>query len=66
MKKKLLASTALFTLLGLIGFVHNTNANTMAGETEIAGLSMMIHEYYYSCAVANEIVSDPEAVIRLN
>ena len=45
MKKKLLASTALFTLLGLIGFVHNTNANTMAGETEIAGLSMMIHEY---------------------
>lgn len=44
------------------GLKHNSNASMVGGETEIAGLSMMIEDYCYTCA-GTDGLTNPEAIV---
>ena len=65
MRKKIIAGLCLGLFGAAVAFgglKHNSNASMVGGETEIAGLSMMIEDYYYTCA-GTDGLTNPEAIV---
>lgn len=62
MKKRNVMGTCLALALTMSCAAYGVRASSVTGETEMAGISMMIQEYYYSQAAMNNI-SDPEAIV---
>lgn len=62
MKKRTVMGTCLALALTMSCAAYGVRASSVTGETEMAGISMMIQEYYYSQAASNTI-SDPEAIV---
>lgn len=62
MKKRNVMGTCLALALTMSCAAYGARASSVTGETEMAGISMMIQEYYYSQAGMNNI-SDPEAIV---
>lgn len=65
MRKKIIAGLCLGLFGAAVAFgglKHNSNASMVGGETEIAGLSMMIEDYYYTC-VGTDGLTNPEAIV---
>ncbi len=62
MKKRTVMGSCLALALTMSCAAYGVRASSVTGETEMAGISMMIQEYYYSQAAVNEI-SDPEAIV---
>ena len=62
MKKRTVMGSCLALALTMSCAAYGVRASSVTGETEMAGISMMIQEYYYSQAAVNDI-SDPEAIV---
>lgn len=62
MKKRTVMGSCLALALTMSCAAYGVRASSVTGETEMAGISMLIQEYYYSQAAANNI-SDPEAIV---
>ncbi|MCI8307016.1 MAG: SH3 domain-containing protein [Lachnospiraceae bacterium] len=62
MKKRTVMGSCLALALTMSCAAYGVRASSVTGETEMAGISMMIQEYYYSQAAVNEI-TDPEAIV---
>lgn len=62
MKKRTVMGSCLALALTMSCATYGVRASSVTGETEMAGISMMIQEYYYSQAAVNDI-SDPEAIV---
>lgn len=65
MKKRNVMGTCLALALTMSCAAYGARASSVTGETEMAGISMMIQEYYYSQTAMNNI-SDPEAIVPEN
>lgn len=68
MRKKVIIGIFSAAALAIPTLTYGVSASTVANETEMAGLSMMIEEYYYSQAANNQVaaITDPEAVVPEN
>lgn len=65
MNKKVIAGLSICTVLALAGVVQHTYASSLCNETEMAGISMMLQNYYNTCVVDSS-VNDPEAIVPLD
>ena len=68
MKKRTVLITGLAMTLALTGTIYGASASSVVGETQMAGMSMMLQEYYYSQAVDNaadnSVAENPEAIMQ--
>lgn len=68
MKKRTVLITGLAMTLALTGTIYGASASSVVGETQMAGMSMMLQEYYYSQAVDNatdnSVAENPETIMQ--
>jgi len=62
MKKRTVVITGLAMTLALSATIYGVKASSVVGETQMAGMSMMLQEYYYSQAT-DEVSDDPETIV---
>lgn len=66
MRKRVIIGLLATAVCAVPLITYAVKASTVANETEMAGMSMMIEEYYYSQSAGNQtenIITDPEAVV---
>ena len=66
MRKRVIIGLLATAVCAVPLITYAVKASTVANETEMAGMSMMIEEYYYSQSAGNQtenVITDPEAVV---